>query len=100
MVNGVPFLCNSSCLTHQFDVRTHRQVSLYNLFSGREYQFDVPHYQRPYSWRTKQVFEMLQVRARQWVRPWARRVCCRAPLACLGVAGPLLWWWVARHGQG
>lgn len=40
-----------------------RQVSLFHLFDGQEYLFDVPHYQRPYSWQTKHVFEMLHVGA-------------------------------------
>jgi hypothetical protein len=37
------------------------QVSLYQLVDGQEYKFDIPSYQRPYSWRHKQVLEMLQV---------------------------------------
>lgn len=40
----------------------HRQVALYQLFDNQEYKFDVPAYQRPYSWGTKQVYEMLQVK--------------------------------------
>lgn len=32
-----------------------RQVSLLELFSGSAFKFDVPDYQRPYSWRHKQV---------------------------------------------
>ena len=30
-------------------------MSLYQLFDSEEFKFDVPVYQRPYSWRTKQV---------------------------------------------
>lgn len=37
-----------------------RQVSLYNLFDGREFAFDLPCYQRPYSWQTRHVYELLQ----------------------------------------
>jgi hypothetical protein len=32
-----------------------RQVSLYELFDGSQYQLDVPEYQRPYAWRAKQA---------------------------------------------
>ena len=36
------------------------QVSIYQLLDSDEMKFDVPVYQRPYSWQTKQVYEMLQ----------------------------------------
>ncbi|WIA30905.1 hypothetical protein OEZ86_000957 [Tetradesmus obliquus] len=36
-----------------------RQISLYELFDGSQYQLDVPEYQRPYAWRAKQVQELL-----------------------------------------
>jgi hypothetical protein len=36
-----------------------RQVSLFELFDGEAFTFTVPVYQRPYSWRHKQVFELL-----------------------------------------
>jgi hypothetical protein len=32
-----------------------RQVSLFELFDGENFKFDIPEYQRPYSWRVKQV---------------------------------------------
>lgn len=32
-----------------------RQVSLFQLFDGNDFTFDIPAYQRPYSWRNKQV---------------------------------------------
>jgi hypothetical protein len=32
-----------------------RQVSLFELFSGAAFKFDIPDYQRPYSWRPKQA---------------------------------------------
>lgn len=32
-----------------------RQVSLFQLFDGNDFMFDIPAYQRPYSWRNKQV---------------------------------------------
>ncbi len=32
-----------------------RQVSLFELFTGTAFKFDIPDYQRPYSWRPKQV---------------------------------------------
>jgi uncharacterized protein with ParB-like and HNH nuclease domain len=35
------------------------QVSIYQLLDSDEMKFDVPVYQRPYSWGTKQVFEMI-----------------------------------------
>ncbi|KAG2436156.1 hypothetical protein HYH02_011660 [Chlamydomonas schloesseri] len=37
-----------------------RQVSLFQLFDSSEFVFDVPAYQRPYAWRTKQIYELLQ----------------------------------------
>ncbi|GLC33427.1 hypothetical protein PLESTM_000070100 [Pleodorina starrii] len=37
-----------------------RQVSLSQLFDSSDYKFDVPTYQRPYAWRTKQIYELLQ----------------------------------------
>ncbi|KXZ54535.1 hypothetical protein GPECTOR_4g600 [Gonium pectorale] len=37
-----------------------RQVSLYQLFDSSDFKFDIPPYQRPYAWRTKQVYELLQ----------------------------------------
>ncbi|GLI60007.1 hypothetical protein VaNZ11_002069 [Volvox africanus] len=37
-----------------------RQVSLFQLFDSSEYKFDIPTYQRPYAWRTKQIYELLQ----------------------------------------
>jgi hypothetical protein len=40
-----------------------RQVSLYQLFDGQEFRFDIPAYQRPYSWTVKQVAELLEVRS-------------------------------------
>lgn len=36
-----------------------RQISLYELFDGQQYQLDVPEYQRPYAWRAKQVTTLL-----------------------------------------
>lgn len=30
-------------------------MSLFELFSGDTWKFDIPDYQRPYSWRPKQV---------------------------------------------
>lgn len=32
-----------------------RQVSLYELFDGSNFQLDIPSYQRPFAWRAKQV---------------------------------------------
>ncbi|KAG1668863.1 hypothetical protein FOA52_004958 [Chlamydomonas sp. UWO 241] len=37
-----------------------RQMSIYQLLDSDEMKFDIPVYQRPYSWHTKQVYEMLQ----------------------------------------
>ncbi|PNH11515.1 hypothetical protein TSOC_001609 [Tetrabaena socialis] len=37
-----------------------RQVSLYQLFDSSDFKFDIPTYQRPYAWRSKQIFELLQ----------------------------------------
>ncbi|KAL6758897.1 hypothetical protein V8C86DRAFT_2584233 [Haematococcus lacustris] len=37
-----------------------RQISLYQMFDAQENQFDIPSFQRPYSWRHKQVMELLQ----------------------------------------
>ncbi|EFJ52238.1 hypothetical protein VOLCADRAFT_103240 [Volvox carteri f. nagariensis] len=37
-----------------------RQVSLFQLFDSSDYKFDIPTYQRPYAWRTKQIYELLQ----------------------------------------
>lgn len=37
-----------------------RQVSIFSLFDGEEFKFDVPVYQRPYAWGTKQCYELLQ----------------------------------------
>ena len=36
-----------------------RQVSLFELFTGPNFLFDVPDYQRPYSWRPRQAYELL-----------------------------------------
>jgi len=36
-----------------------RQASLFELFDGEAFTFTVPVYQRPYSWKHKQVFELL-----------------------------------------
>jgi len=36
-----------------------RQVSLFELFTGTAFKFDIPDYQRPYSWRPKQVWSLL-----------------------------------------
>lgn len=36
------------------------QVSLFQLFDGSNFKFDIPPYQRSYSWRTKQVYELLR----------------------------------------
>lgn len=58
-------------------------MSLFQLFDSSEFVFDVPPYQRPYAWRTKQIYELLQVRA--WVlelysgrahKGWGRLGCC------------------------
>lgn len=35
------------------------QVSIYQLLDSDEMKFDIPVYQRPYSWQSKQVYEML-----------------------------------------
>jgi hypothetical protein len=40
---------------------TTMQVSLFQLFDSSDYKFDIPTYQRPYAWRTKQIYELLQV---------------------------------------
>ncbi len=32
-----------------------RQLSLFELFDGDTWKFDIPNYQRPYQWRSKQV---------------------------------------------
>ncbi|GAX73020.1 hypothetical protein CEUSTIGMA_g472.t1 [Chlamydomonas eustigma] len=37
-----------------------RQMSIYQLLDSEDMKFDIPVYQRPYSWQTKQMFEMLQ----------------------------------------
>lgn len=37
------------------------QVSLLQLFDSSDYKFDIPTYQRPYAWRTKQIYELIQV---------------------------------------
>eukprot|EP00775_Hariotina_reticulata_P010010 gene10010-10164_t len=36
-----------------------RQISLYELFDGNNFQLDIPDYQRPYAWKAKQVHELL-----------------------------------------
>ncbi|GFR49038.1 hypothetical protein Agub_g11062, partial [Astrephomene gubernaculifera] len=37
-----------------------RQVSLFQLFDSSDFRFDIPPYQRPYAWRNKQMYELLQ----------------------------------------
>ncbi|MEW5317537.1 MAG: hypothetical protein WDW38_008825 [Sanguina aurantia] len=37
-----------------------KQVSVYQLFDNDDFKFDIPLYQRPYSWRTKHVWELMQ----------------------------------------
>eukprot|EP00198_Chlamydomonas_reinhardtii_P001898 XP_001691234.1 predicted protein [Chlamydomonas reinhardtii] len=41
-------------------IRRDCRVSLFQLFDSSEFVFDVPPYQRPYAWRTKQIYELLQ----------------------------------------
>jgi len=60
-----------------------RQVSLFQLFDGNEYIFDIPSYQRPYAWRQKQVREAVPPAAAAAIAAACGRRCGRrARLGC------------------
>lgn len=46
---------NTGSTSSRRDFIEARQVSLFELFDGDYFKFDIPEYQRPYSWRVKQV---------------------------------------------
>lgn len=56
-----------------------RQLSLFELFDGDTFRFNIPDYQRPYQWRSKQV--SLAHAARMTARPMRRP--CGAPMRLL-----------------
>jgi hypothetical protein len=62
------------------------QVALFTLFDGTSYAFDIPPYQRSYSWRSKQVYELLRGRSTRTMA--IGRAAAPAPQRCRAASCP------------